>query len=291
MHGDRRPFPVMLSRSTRRRSCPGPSSRASRTPRSRRSRSDPEVHALIQAELDKANAKYAQVEQVKKFVDPRPRPLAGDRRADADAEGQAQRRQREVRRPLRRALRRADAAPAVLRRSAAAGRPSSLVRVRTDPTDNGGLFVGRRPGTAPVRYRDLPERATRAGGASTRCSRAALLAADDRRQPAASGARSRSAGCGSASQRQYLTDSLGLGLLVGVRRAAAGAARRRSSLLKRLDQSVDPRAPRRRHRPARAASSAASSPYTARRRRVAVHGLARSSAAAWARRLAHRASG
>jgi hypothetical protein len=32
--------------------------------------------------------------------------------------------------------------------------------VRTDPTDNGGLFVGRRPGTAPVRYRSLPERGT-----------------------------------------------------------------------------------------------------------------------------------
>jgi hypothetical protein len=31
--------------------------------------------------------------------------------------------------------------------------------VRTDPTDNGGLFIGRRPGTAPVRYRDAPERA------------------------------------------------------------------------------------------------------------------------------------
>jgi hypothetical protein len=30
--------------------------------------------------------------------------------------------------------------------------------MRTDPTDNGGLFVGRRPGTAPVRFRTLPER-------------------------------------------------------------------------------------------------------------------------------------
>jgi hypothetical protein len=30
--------------------------------------------------------------------------------------------------------------------------------VRTDPTDTGGLFVGRRPGTAPIRYRALPER-------------------------------------------------------------------------------------------------------------------------------------
>jgi hypothetical protein len=30
--------------------------------------------------------------------------------------------------------------------------------MRSDPTDNGGLFVGRRPGTAPVHYRDNPER-------------------------------------------------------------------------------------------------------------------------------------
>jgi hypothetical protein len=30
--------------------------------------------------------------------------------------------------------------------------------MRTDPADNGGLFVGRRPGTAPVHYRTLPER-------------------------------------------------------------------------------------------------------------------------------------
>jgi hypothetical protein len=30
--------------------------------------------------------------------------------------------------------------------------------MRTDPSDNGGLFVGRRPGTAPVRYRALPQR-------------------------------------------------------------------------------------------------------------------------------------
>ncbi|HXD54192.1 MAG TPA: hypothetical protein VN618_05520 [Solirubrobacteraceae bacterium] len=30
--------------------------------------------------------------------------------------------------------------------------------MRTDPTENGGLFVGRRPGTAPVHYRDTPER-------------------------------------------------------------------------------------------------------------------------------------
>lgn len=32
--------------------------------------------------------------------------------------------------------------------------------MRTDPTDNGGLFIGRRPGTAPVKYRALPQRGT-----------------------------------------------------------------------------------------------------------------------------------
>jgi hypothetical protein len=30
--------------------------------------------------------------------------------------------------------------------------------MRSDPSDNGGLFVGRRPGTAPIRFRTLPER-------------------------------------------------------------------------------------------------------------------------------------
>jgi hypothetical protein len=30
--------------------------------------------------------------------------------------------------------------------------------MHTDPTETGGLFVGRRPGTAPVRFRSLPRR-------------------------------------------------------------------------------------------------------------------------------------
>src|SRR3712207_2306513 len=29
---------------------------------------------------------------------------------------------------------------------------------RNDPSDTGGLFIGRRPGTAPVTYDHLPER-------------------------------------------------------------------------------------------------------------------------------------
>ena len=31
---------------------------------------------------------------------------------------------------------------------------------RNDPTDTGGLFVGRRPGTAPLRYRGTPAAST-----------------------------------------------------------------------------------------------------------------------------------
>ena len=31
--------------------------------------------------------------------------------------------------------------------------------MRSDPSDTGGLFVGRRPGTAPVHYRSAPETA------------------------------------------------------------------------------------------------------------------------------------
>jgi hypothetical protein len=33
--------------------------------------------------------------------------------------------------------------------------------MRTDPSENGGLFVGRRPGTAPIRFRALPQRGSR----------------------------------------------------------------------------------------------------------------------------------
>jgi hypothetical protein len=44
---------------------------------------------------------------------------------------------------------------------------------RNDPTDTGGLFIGRRPGTAPVRYRTPPER----GSGRRRRADAALAAA------------------------------------------------------------------------------------------------------------------
>lgn len=34
--------------------------------------------------------------------------------------------------------------------------------MRTDPSETGGLFVGRRPGTAPVRFRGVPRRGSTA---------------------------------------------------------------------------------------------------------------------------------
>ncbi|HEY8638539.1 MAG TPA: hypothetical protein VIL64_04825 [Solirubrobacteraceae bacterium] len=44
--------------------------------------------------------------------------------------------------------------------------------MKTDPTETGGLFVGRRPGTAPVKYRKPPDR-----GSSSRRRVDTLLAA------------------------------------------------------------------------------------------------------------------
>jgi len=35
-----------------------------------------------------------------------------------------------------------------------------MIAMRTDPSDTGGLFVGRRPGTAPVRFKAIPQRGT-----------------------------------------------------------------------------------------------------------------------------------
>ena len=44
---------------------------------------------------------------------------------------------------------------------------------RNDPTDTGGLFIGRRPGTAPLRYRGAPQR----GGPARRRTDAFLAGA------------------------------------------------------------------------------------------------------------------
>ncbi len=67
MHGDQRPYPVVLitldeeeiPSFAREHSLPEDIPSLSQ---------EPAVHALIQQEIDRANAKYAQVEQVKKFT-------------------------------------------------------------------------------------------------------------------------------------------------------------------------------------------------------------------------------
>src|SRR4051812_12093132 len=67
MHGDRRPFPVALVTLDEEEIVPWAEQQGLPTDIASLSRHE-KVRELIQAEVDKANAKYAQVEQVKKFV-------------------------------------------------------------------------------------------------------------------------------------------------------------------------------------------------------------------------------
>lgn len=86
--------------------------------------------------------------------------------------------------------------------------------MRTDPTDNGGLFVGRRPGTAPVRHRALI-----APGSAVRRRVDSVVAAFVLGcmvllnltfwGPIPAG------GLWVAAQVQYRTDNIGLALVVG----------------------------------------------------------------------------
>lgn len=86
--------------------------------------------------------------------------------------------------------------------------------MRTDPTDNGGLFVGRRPGTAPVKYRALPQRGSAARRRIDRAIAAALLLAMALVSilfwgPIPAGS------LWIASRIQYWTGSVSLGILLG----------------------------------------------------------------------------
>jgi long-chain acyl-CoA synthetase len=67
MHGDRRPYPVVLVTLDEEEIVPWAQQQGLATDLASLAR-EPKVHELIQAELDKANAKYARVEQVKRFV-------------------------------------------------------------------------------------------------------------------------------------------------------------------------------------------------------------------------------
>jgi len=68
MHGDRRPYPVMLITLDEEEIVPWAQAHDIADTSTAALAQDPQVHALIQAELDKSNAKYAQVEQVKRFA-------------------------------------------------------------------------------------------------------------------------------------------------------------------------------------------------------------------------------
>jgi long-chain acyl-CoA synthetase len=67
MHGDRRPYPVMLVTLDEEEIVPWAQQQGLPADIPALAQ-EPKVHALIQAEIDKANAKYAQVEQIKRFV-------------------------------------------------------------------------------------------------------------------------------------------------------------------------------------------------------------------------------
>jgi long-chain acyl-CoA synthetase len=67
MYGDRRPYPVALITLDEDEIRPWAQERGLPEDVAALSQ-DPQVHALIQAELDRVNAKYAQVEQIKKFT-------------------------------------------------------------------------------------------------------------------------------------------------------------------------------------------------------------------------------
>ncbi|MDX6688050.1 MAG: hypothetical protein QOF86_4178 [Baekduia sp.] len=106
--------------------------------------------------------------------------------------------------------------------------------MRTDPTDNGGLFVGRRPGTAPTKYRALPETGTAARRRSDRLVAHLLLTLEILISllfwgPIPAGS------LWIASRVQYWTDNVGLGILVGFA-ALLGVLFGGLMVLKRIDR-------------------------------------------------------
>jgi long-chain acyl-CoA synthetase len=67
MYGDRRPYPVMLVTLDEEQVVPWAREQGIEDTSVAALARDPKVHELIQSELDRANAKYASVEQVKRF--------------------------------------------------------------------------------------------------------------------------------------------------------------------------------------------------------------------------------
>ena len=106
MHGDRRPYPVVLITLDPEEAPALAQELGIEDADLAALAEDPKVHERIQGDPRRGQPQLRPGRAGQEVHDPRPRPLAGDRRADADPEGQAQRGQREVRRPLRGALQR-----------------------------------------------------------------------------------------------------------------------------------------------------------------------------------------
>ena len=106
--------------------------------------------------------------------------------------------------------------------------------MKTDPTETGGLFVGRRPGTRPIRYRDIPE-----GGDDRRRRLDAILAGALLVAMTIIGVSFWGpipAGClWIGAQADYATDNVGVGLIVSFA-AMLLALFMGLALMKRLDQ-------------------------------------------------------
>ena len=86
--------------------------------------------------------------------------------------------------------------------------------MKTDPTDTGGLFVGRRPGTKPVRYRAIPERGS-AGRRTFDKTLAVLLLLGEVLVCLTFWGPLPAAWLWVASQVQYLTDHVEYGIVAG----------------------------------------------------------------------------
>jgi hypothetical protein len=106
--------------------------------------------------------------------------------------------------------------------------------VRTDPTDTGGLFVGRRPGTAPTRYGAPPERGSARRRRADALLAHAILAAMVLANLLFWGPIP-VAGLWLASQVQFHSGSVSLGILAGFA-AILAALFGGLALLKRVDR-------------------------------------------------------
>jgi hypothetical protein len=89
-----------------------------------------------------------------------------------------------------------------------------LGRVRTDPADTGGLFIRRRPGTAPMRYRTPPKPGSDRRRRADRVLAAALLVLMTAVNLLFWGPFPL-LGLWTASQVQYVTGSVTLGIFLG----------------------------------------------------------------------------